>query len=71
MKASAKKVSDLTGDQLKSVTHEVITEDMKAWRETVEIMADRKVMRRIKRADSDWASGSKDSYVLWDHLENA
>lgn len=30
MKASAKKVSDLTVDELKSVIHEVITEDMEA-----------------------------------------
>ena len=70
MKTSAKKVSDLTVDELKSVIHEVITEDMEAWRETFEIMADRKLMKQIKQADSDWASGSKDSYVLWDHLEN-
>ena len=37
MKTSAKKVSDMTVDELKSVIHEVITEDMEAWRETFEI----------------------------------
>ena len=63
MKASAKKVSDLTVDELKSVIHEVITEDMEALRETFEIMADRKLMRQIKQADSDWGSGTKDSYM--------
>jgi hypothetical protein len=33
-------------------------------------MADKKLMRQIKQADLDWASGSKDSYVLWDDLKN-
>ena len=50
---------------------EVITEDMEAWRETFEIMADKKLMRQIKQADLDWASGGKDSYVSWDDLKNA
>ena len=46
MKTSAKKVSDMTVDELKSVIHEVITEDMEAWRETFEIMADKHERRR-------------------------
>jgi hypothetical protein len=71
MKTSTKKVSDMTVDELKSVIHEVITEDMEAWRETFEIMADKKLMRQIKQADLDWAPGAKDSYVSWDDLKNA
>jgi len=63
MRTSTKKVSNMTVDELKSVIHEVITEDMEAWRETFEIMADRKLMRQIKQADLDWASGAKESYV--------
>jgi hypothetical protein len=70
MKISTKKVSDMTVDELKSVIHEVITEDMEAWRETFEIMADKKLMRQIKQADLDWASGAKDSYVSWNDLKN-
>jgi len=70
MKASTKKVSDMTVDELKSVIHEVIAEDMEAWRETLEIMADKKSMRQIKQADLDWASGTKDSYVSWNDLKN-
>ena len=70
MKASNKKVSDMTVDELKSVIHEVIAEDMEAWRETLEIMADKKSMRQIKQADLDWASGTKDSYVSWNDLKN-
>jgi hypothetical protein len=71
MKTSAKKVSDMTVDELKSVIHEVITEDMEAWRETFEIMADKKLVRQIKQADLECASGTKDSYVSWDDLKNA
>jgi hypothetical protein len=70
MKTSAKKVSDMTVDELKSVIHEVIAEDMEAWRETFEIMADKKLMKQIKQADLDWASGAKGSYVSWDDLKN-
>jgi hypothetical protein len=70
MKASTKKVSNMTVDELKSVIHEVIAEDMEAWRETLEIMADKKLMKQIKQADLDWASRTKDSYVSWDDLKN-
>ena len=70
MKASAKKVSDMTVEELRSVIHEVIAEDMEAWRETFEILADKKLMKQIKQADMDWASGTKDSYVSWDDLKN-
>ena len=61
MKAIKKKVSDLTVEELKSVIHDVIAEDMEIWRETLEIMADRKLMRRIKEADADWKSANKKS----------
>jgi len=54
-------VSDLTVQELKSVIHDVIDEDMEAWRETLEILADKKLMRQIKQADQDWASSHKDS----------
>jgi hypothetical protein len=71
MRRSVKKVSDMTADGLKSVTYEVITEDIEAWRETFEVMADRKLMGQVRQADLDWASGVQDSYESWDHLKNA
>jgi len=70
MRASVKKVSDMSVDELKSVIHQVLTEDMEAWRETFEILADKKLMRQIRQADSDWVSRAKDSYVLWDDLKD-
>lgn len=69
MKASTRKVSDMTVEELKSVIHEVIAEDMEAWRETFEILADKKLMKQIKQADLDWTSGTKDSYVSWKDLK--
>ena len=59
----------MTIDEFKSVIHEVIAEDVKAWRETLEIMADKKLMKQIKQADADWLSGEKTSYVAWDDLK--
>lgn len=70
MKTSTKKVSDLTVDEFKSVIHEVIAEDMEAWRETLEIMANRKLMKQIWQADADWLSDAKTSYIAWDDLKN-
>ena len=71
MKATKRKVSDMTIDELKSVIHEVITEDMEAWRGTLEIMADRKLMKQIREADEDWKTGDKNTYVSWADLKNA
>ena len=48
----------------------VINDDIEAWRETFEIMADKKLMRQIIQADLDWASGAKDSYMSWEGLKN-
>lgn len=70
MKTEKKKVSDLTVDELKSVIHEVTVEDMEAWRETLEIMADRKLMRQIWEADADWKEGRNKDYIPWTDLKN-
>jgi hypothetical protein len=71
MKAVKRKVTDMTVDELKGVIHEVIAEDMEAWRETLEIMADSKLMEQIRQADRDRATGRKGSFVAWDNLKNA
>jgi len=71
MKAEKRKITDMTVDELKSVIHEAITEDMEVWRETFEIMADRKLMGKIRQADMDRATGKKGAFVSWDDLRNA
>jgi len=48
-----------------------LTEDMEAWRETIEIMADRKLMKQIKEVDADWKSGNKKAYTSWNDLNHA
>jgi hypothetical protein len=69
LKTAAKKVSDITVDELKAIIHEVIAEDLEAWKETLEIMADKKLMAQIKQADADWKAGKKEAYVSWDELK--
>ena len=71
MKAVKRKVSDMTVDELKSVVHEVIAEDMETWRETLEIMADKNLMGQIRQADRDRATGKKGDFVSWDDIKNA
>jgi len=70
MKTEKRKVSDLTVDELKAVIHEVIAEDMETWRETIAIMADRKLMKEIREADADWKAGNLASYSSWADIRN-
>ena len=69
MKTATKKISDITVDELKTIIHEVIAEDLEAWRETFEIMADKKLMAQIKQADADWKTGKKEAYMSWDKVK--
>jgi hypothetical protein len=52
MRAVKRKITDVTVDELKIVIHEAISEDMEIWRETFEIMADSKLMGRIRHQSS-------------------
>lgn len=70
MRTATKKVSDITVNELKTIIHEVIAEDLEAWKETLEIMADKNLMAQIKQADADWKTGKKESYVSWDKLKS-
>ena len=71
MRDVKRKITDMTVDELKGVIHEAIAEDMEIWRETFEIMADGKLMGRIRQAELDRAAGKKDAFVAWDDLKNA
>ena len=61
----------MTVEELKSVIHEVIAEDMENWRETLEIMADRKLMKQIRESDADWKTRRERTYVSWDDIKDA
>lgn len=68
MKTAKKKVSDITVEELKSIIHEVVSSDLETWRETLELLANKKLMAQIKRADTDWVSGKKKAYTSWNAL---
>ena len=69
MKATKKRISDVTVDELKAIIHEVIAEDITAWKETFEIMTNKKLMSQIRHADADWQSGKQGAYISWDRLK--
>lgn len=69
MKTTKKKVSDITVDELKTIIHDIIAEDLEILRETIEIMSDKKLMRKIKQADKDWLLGEKDAYISWEDIK--
>jgi len=70
MRTVKRKVTDMTVDELKSVIHEVIAEDMETWRETFEIITDKKLIGQIKRADKDRAANKKGAFIAWNDLKN-
>ncbi len=61
----AKTVKDLTVEEFKNLIHEVIAEDLESWRETLEIMGDKKLMKQLEKADSDWEEKGEAAYVEW------
>jgi len=65
----AKTVKDLTVEEFKNLIHEVIAEDLESWRETLEIMGDKKLMKQLEKADSDWEEKGEAAYVEWSRNE--
>ena len=65
----AKTVKDLTVEEFKNLMHEVIAEDLEAWRETLEIMGDTKLMKQLEKADRDWEEKGEAAYVEWSGKE--
>ena len=61
----AKTVKDLTVEEFKNLIHEVIAEDLDSWRKTLEIMGDKKLMKQLEKADSDWEEKGEAAYVEW------
>jgi len=60
-----KKVKDLTVEEFKQLIQESIAEDIDAWRETLEIMADKNLMKRLEKADREWEGKGEAAYVEW------
>lgn len=69
MATALKKVSELTVDEFKDLMHKVIADDLETWKETFEIMGDKRIMKQLKQADEDWKSGKKNTYMAWDDVK--
>ena len=49
MKASVRKVSEMTVDELRDVIRDVIADDIESWRETFAILSDKRLMQQIRK----------------------
>ncbi len=63
-----KKVNDLTVEEFKHLIQESIAEDIEAWKETFEIMADRNLMRQITNAEKARIEGKKADFIPWEKI---
>jgi hypothetical protein len=67
--AEKKKVKDLTVNEFKSLIQETIAEDMGAWKDTLEILADKTLMKQILGAENARKAGKKSDFVSWEKLK--
>jgi hypothetical protein len=65
----AKKVKDLTVRELKHLIQESIAEDIEAWRETFEILADKNLMRQIRSAETARLKKDRTAFIPWERLK--
>jgi hypothetical protein len=64
-----KKVKDLTVEEFKHLIQESIAEDIEAWKETFEIMADRNLMREIKNAEKARIKNKNSDFIPWEKVK--
>ncbi len=60
-----KTIKDLTIKEFKHLMQEVIAEDIEAWQETFEIMADKTLMKQIRNAEEARIEGRKSEFIPW------
>ncbi len=65
----AKKVKDLTVKEFKHLIQESISEDIEAWRETFEILADKNLMKQIQNAETARMNKSKTAFIPWEQVK--
>ncbi len=53
---------------LSILIQESIAEDIEAWKETFEIMADRNLMRQITNAEKARIEGKKADFIPWEKI---
>jgi len=64
-----KKVKDLTVKEFRHLIQESISEDIEAWKETFEIMADRTLMRQIINAEKARKEGKESDFIPWEKIK--
>lgn len=64
-----KKIKDLTIDEFKHLIQESIAEDIEAWKETFEIMADKTLMRQIRNAEKARIERKKSDFIPWEKVK--
>ena len=64
-----KKIRDLTIGEFKRLIQESIAEDIEAWKETFEIMADKSLMRQIENAEKTRKDGRKADFIPWEKVK--
>jgi hypothetical protein len=66
---NAKKVKDLTVQEFKHLIQESIAEDIEAWRETFEILADKNLMKQIQNAEIARLKKNTTAFVPWEKIK--
>ena len=66
-----KTVKDLTIAEFKRLIQESIAEDIEAWRNTFDIMADKTLMSQIKSAEKSRMEGKKADYIPWEKVRRS
>jgi len=64
-----KTIKDLTIEEFKRLIQESIAEDIEAWKETFEIMADKTLMRQIRNAERARLEGKKSDFISWEKVK--
>jgi len=64
-----KKVKDLTVKEFKQLVQKSIAEDIEAWRDTFEIMADPKYMAQIRKAEKARLEGKHSEFLPWEKVK--
>lgn len=66
---NTKKVKDLTVQEFKHLIQESIAEDIEAWRETFEILADKNLMKQIQNAETARLKKNTTAFVPWEKVK--
>jgi len=66
---SPKRVKDLSIDEFTLLIKKVISENISEWQETFEIMADKKLMNQIIKAERARLLDNKSEFVAWSKVK--